>query len=216
MTLKFSSCNLVLNDYSYRNALKKINSRNKVQLISAFIPPMESEYELSNKINELLCLKINEKDIIACTNAHNYVLDENGNDLYGIDFLLNIFVTIPNSCLLISDPSGKLKEQYSAFASSDNILFISEPHSFVEIIKKSNVFIRATTSDGDSLSVKEALYLNTKVIASDCVDRPEGCFIYVNSSKESFLDCLYENKNRMPVFIQNSADQVMELYKTIH
>jgi hypothetical protein len=34
--------------------------------------------------------------------------------------------------------------------------------------------LRITTTDGDALSVKEALFLNKQVIATDVVDRPVG------------------------------------------
>ena len=38
----------------------------------------------------------------------------------------------------------------------------------------SDALIRATTMDGDSLSVKEALYYGVPVFATDVVDRPSG------------------------------------------
>jgi len=46
------------------------------------------------------------------------------------------------------------------------------------IIARSEIFVRPTLSDGDSISVREAIALGTRVVASDVIRRPEGtlCF----------------------------------------
>src|SRR5205085_5560132 len=50
--------------------------------------------------------------------------------------------------------------------------------SCLAIIARSDVFVRATFSDGDAISVREAISLGTPVVASDVVSRPAGtlCF----------------------------------------
>jgi len=53
------------------------------------------------------------------------------------------------------------------------------PHeSCLAMIERSDMFVRPTFSDGDAISVREALSLGTPVVASDVVRRPEGtlCF----------------------------------------
>ena len=42
------------------------------------------------------------------------------------------------------------------------------------MFKKVNLSIRPTITDGDAISIREALYFNCEVIASDVVKRPEG------------------------------------------
>ncbi len=46
------------------------------------------------------------------------------------------------------------------------------------IIARSDLFVRPTLSDGDAISVREAIAMDTPVVASDVVARPEGtlCF----------------------------------------
>jgi len=215
LSLILSSYNFLLNKYSYENAMKIISPRN-LQLISAFIPPSDEENTLPAALEKKLTSFIKNRKVIACTNAHSYVLDKNGNDLYGIDFLLDIFSGLPENCLIVSDPSGKLKERYASYAEVENIFFISENHSFINVLKISNVFVRATTTDGDSLSVKEALHLNKKTIASDSVDRAKGCLIYKTGDKESFMNCLNTNSTCEHSGIENGAATLINFYQKIY
>jgi glycosyltransferase involved in cell wall biosynthesis len=46
------------------------------------------------------------------------------------------------------------------------------------MISASDVFVRPTFTDGDSISVREALSLGIPVIASDCVERPDGVVLF--------------------------------------
>ena len=50
--------------------------------------------------------------------------------------------------------------------------------SCLAVIARSDIFVRPTFSDGDAISVREAIELGTPVVASDVVSRPAGtvCF----------------------------------------
>jgi glycosyltransferase involved in cell wall biosynthesis len=50
--------------------------------------------------------------------------------------------------------------------------------SCLAVIARSDIFVRPTFSDGDAISVREAIALGTPVVASDVVGRPTGtlCF----------------------------------------
>lgn len=214
-SLKLSNINLVLNEFSYKNALGKVRSKSKVILSSAFIPPSGIQNELSKSNSILLEKFIAKYNNIVCTNAHSYVLDSKKKDLYGIDFLLNVFKDLPDYGLIIADPSGNLTKKYHKYLHLPNVLFISRPEPFIQILKKSNVFIRATTTDGDSLSVKEALYYKTKVLASDCVNRPKGCTLFRMHDEKSFksgLKTISEKVNIESEEILNGAVQIIEIY----
>jgi|GEM_PF-3789379 len=214
--LKLLSHALVLNEFSYHHALARLPAKHgAIHLVSAFIPPTRDEEPLPAGIGAQIQKLAADKALLACTNATSYVEDHQGKDLYGIDFLLKVFTAQSNWALVISDPSGQLQQRYAAFRTVRNILFISTPHPFVEVIKKSDVFIRATRSDGDSISVKEALFYDVKVVASDCVDRPEGCHVYLMENTESFVSKLREPKNHTVQEIKNGAAQMIDLYKKI-
>jgi glycogen(starch) synthase len=52
------------------------------------------------------------------------------------------------------------------------------PGAFNELLKSSDVLIRPTLTDGDSVVVREALALGLSVLASDAVARPSDCTVF--------------------------------------
>ena len=68
------------------------------------------------------------------------------------------------------------------------IYIIFQSISFVELIKKCQIVLRPTLSDGDALTVREALYFNKKVIASDIVNRPQGKILYKSGDSLDLFD----------------------------
>lgn len=53
-----------------------------------------------------------------------------------------------------------------------------EPFATPSLFKHTDIFVRPTASDGDSMSVRECLYYGAQVLASDVVPRPQGCALY--------------------------------------
>ncbi len=77
-------------------------------------------------------------------------------------------------CVLMGDSESRPEGlQQHMFAIGD-----VTHESCLAIIARSDVFVRTTFSDGDAISVREALALGTPVVASDVVSRPSGtlCF----------------------------------------
>lgn len=189
LILKFSSLTIVLNKQSFDYASKYTR---KVFLGTAFIPPLKKE-ELSSDIKNLLALCRQHYKVICSSNAHNVSIDSAGNEIYQVKFLLGIFKQLSDCCIILSDPSG----MYSSYLSKHrveipgNVFIIKEPHSYFELLKETDVMLRITTTDGDSISVREALYLNKIVIASNVVDRPAGV-ITVGISEQEILQKLRE------------------------
>lgn len=189
LSIIFSNVPVLLNNDSYRRALKY----NSASILStAFITPSPQEEILPEDIRLQVKTFISQRERrrVFCTNAYNVSFDKQGNETYGISMLINIFNELPGSLLIFSDPSGQyssyLKEQ--SILPKDNILVISEPHPFIEILKLSNGFIRSTSTDGDSISVREALYYGKYVVASDCVSRPEGVVLYKTGDAADLSD----------------------------
>lgn len=172
LSVRLAYLPIVLNQGSLRIA-RKYN--HKVILSSAYIPEVNAGKNTLSEdtLNAISRLRQSNK-VIACTNAYNLSFDKNGNEIYGISFLVSCFRNSGNA-LIISDPSGnyrkKIKTEY------DNILFLAYPHSFIEVLKLSDCFIRYTSTDGDSLSIHEALDCNIPVIATDVVSRPDGVIL---------------------------------------
>lgn len=175
-SIKFCALPIVLNKKSLAIA-QRYNTN--ARLISAFLPPL-ADQDMKIKVREVINDFNAKFEYVFCTNAYNVSFDKNGKEIYGITPLVRIFNDYSNIALIISDPSGNYKKYLNDknIHISDNVEILNFKHSFVNILQNVDGFIRATTTDGDSLSVKEALYFDKIVICSDCVDRPEGCLLY--------------------------------------
>lgn len=187
LSFKIADKPLVLNVPSYEGT-KGWNA--KTQLIGSFLPPTDIQQLPQKTLQEIDELKSSYKHVF-CTNAFNHKLDENGKEIYQITKLVELFNKLDNAALIVSDPSANNLKVCSQLGEiGKNILFVSFPHDSIPIIKMSDGLIRATTTDGDSVSVKEALYYDIPVITTDVIDRPESCIIYKSENYKELEDIL--------------------------
>jgi hypothetical protein len=102
------------------------------------------------------------------TVASDVSFDKFGNEIYGISELLRYFGDVHDSLLIIADPTANYKKYISK--NYPNLLcngyFINEKINFHELLKISDVFIRNTSTDGDSLSLREAINLKINCYAT--------------------------------------------------
>ena len=209
-TISRATIPIVINEKSF-DACIRFNKNTK--LIPAFIPPQKIEV-LQKEILDLLERLHKEGKRIVSTNAYNVSFDKNGNDTYGVDFLVQYFKECDDKALVISDPSGNYHKRYSTL-DCNSVYFIDYPHSYFELLKHVDYFVRNTSTDGDALSVKEALYLNVPTLCSDVVDRPRGVRLFKYCDKASFERCLLENSQEMAK-IENGASMILDLYNSIY
>ena len=207
--IQMATVPIVINEISYQKC-KYFNKR--IRLIPAFIPPQKEE-RLQAGIIDLLNRLHNEGKKIVSTNAYNISFDKNGNDTYGIGFLLDYFKESDNMALIVSDPSGNYHKQYKDLQSS-SVFFIDYPHPYFELLKHVDYFVRNTSTDGDALSVKEALYLGVPTLCSDVVDRPKGVSTFKYSDSVSFEKCLLTS-SKTDVQIEDGAEKLLLLYKEL-
>jgi glycosyltransferase involved in cell wall biosynthesis len=211
LAIKFSSIPILLNNKSFEKG-KKLN-KNSV-LISAFIPPLKNDSLENNILCKIAALRKN-CDMLFCTNAYNVSYDKYQNEIYQVSLLVDIFKKFEKKALIVSDPSGAYKNLFTRRKENlpSNIFIISAPHNFFEILKLSDVFLRTTTTDGDSLSVKEALYLNKPVLATNVVDRPHGVVLIENNYNSIKHAIQTFQAGSTSVQIENAANSIMDLYK---
>lgn len=213
--LRLCTVPVMLNEGSLQLA-KKYNK--KAVQISSFIPPQQEEPLPPEIIQQLLPVR-SQYEQVYCTNAFNVAFDANGHETYGITDLITVFSTLPRYALIFSDPTGNYVDflQKNGIVIPSNVICLHGLHSFYEVIKQSDVVIRATSTDGDSVSVKEALYLNTKVIASDCVSRPQGVFLYRTFDKESLRETIKQAVTAIPekYHLENTVEQIVKAYRSV-
>ena len=215
LSLKMASSSILLNEWSYNNAKKIICD--KIFLIGAFIPPFKIEKSSLLIETKEIILNLNQKfDNVFCTNAWDVALDEDGREIYNGSLLLDLFKKLRNVALVFSDPKGNylkyLKNKYKQIP--ENIHFINYEHDFTEVISLTKAVIRPTITDGDSLSVKEALFLQRDVISSDIVDRPKGCILYgtVDELENAIINFNSHQFSYKEFVYKNSAADILALY----
>ena len=211
-TISMSTIPVLVNEKSYI-ICRKFNKR--AVLIPAFIPPQKEE-KLNSEILSLLERLHKEGKKIVSTNAYNVSFDKYGNDTYGIDFLVQYFKKSADYAMLVSDPSGNYAKRYEGreMEVDGNVFFIDYPHSFFELLKHVDYFVRNTSTDGDALSVKEALYLGVPTLCTDVVDRPESVRLFKYCDRISFEKALMVPAmgNRK---IENGAEKIVTVYKEL-
>jgi hypothetical protein len=96
---------------------------------------------------------------------------------------------------------------------NDNILLLPFLHDFNAVLKETDSMIRYTTTDGDSISVKEALYAGKSVIATNVVDRPHDVILINNNIddlKKAVTSFCPDNNNNL---VENGFLGLLSVYK---
>lgn len=70
--------------------------------------------------------------------------------------------------------------------------------TFLAMLADSDVYVRATTTDGDAITIRESLGLGTPVIATDCVARPPACRLFPTGDGAALLEALRDPPERVP------------------
>jgi glycosyltransferase involved in cell wall biosynthesis len=116
-----------------------------------------------------------------------------GQDLYGLDLLVELAARLKKDysglgivvCFWDHQPKddaplARLQERAAERGVEHAIYFNTRSGTFIPVLQAADLFIRPTNTDGDAVSVREALYLGVPTIASDAVERPEGTILFRN------------------------------------
>jgi len=173
-------------------------STSKVEVIPAFIPPVVKQEDFEKVPGHVWEFIDSHKPIIS-GNAFQITFYE-GKDLYGLDLCIELISHLqkyyPNIGLVFCLPNSgdykylkKLQQQIKQKKIENNISFITEPLQEVyPIWIKSDIFVRPTCTDGDALSIREAMYFKIPVVTSDAVPRPEGVVLFENRDIHDFIE----------------------------
>jgi glycosyltransferase involved in cell wall biosynthesis len=120
-----------------------------------------------------------------------------------IDAMAGILKRYPGAGLLILG-AGSLEQSLRARIASapyrDHVLLYGDmPHdAALRATLASDLLLRTTLYDGDSVSVREALYIGTPVIATDNGMRPEGVHLIPPSNAVRLRDAVCDLLSRKP------------------
>jgi hypothetical protein len=162
--------------------------RGSPHVIPAFIPPFQSELAASAEVARWISERKAEGRFVFVSNA--YRLEQlQGEDLYGLDLIIDAFtdssVADRSACVFLvgaPDYNPGLLNVYKDLVAHRRMeqifLLRTHPESFAGIAALADGTIRATSSDGDAVSIRESLHLGKLTIASNAAARPDGTRIF--------------------------------------
>lgn len=203
-----SRCNEVIavnkNGYNLLKTERKCN----YHLLPAFLPPiMKDDPPLEAELQEWIeKARSTKNSLLMVSNASSLVF-LNGEDVYGIDQSLEAVKALRDkgiNCFLIfvivqcnfPDVLAQYKKFVVDNALEEYILLLEKPCSFVRLMDESDIVLRTTNTDGDSISVREALALGVPIIASDVVERPEGTILFKTRDVDSLVEVIANTSNK--------------------
>lgn len=163
---------------------------NNIRVDPAFIPPPEEdELKINSSYNKKFLDFIENRKPLIISNA--YALEfYKKRDLYGFDIcievtnkLKSIFPQIGYIFALANENINKsyldkMKKRILDLKIKENFFLLTGQKEIWPLFKKVDLMIRPTVTDGDSVSIREALFFNVPVIASDVVLRPKKCLLF--------------------------------------
>jgi len=160
-------------------------------LESAFLPPdMRDEEKFLAAYPAALHDFMKRHELLIAANAFQLSLTD-GKDLYGFDQLVEAFARYVQTdsraglILVLAQKGDKrlyaqLIERITTDQLHDHVYLLEGNYLLWPLLKKVDLFVRPTLSDGASVSVEEALYCSANVIASDVCWRPAACTVYTS------------------------------------
>lgn len=133
------------------------------------------------------------KEPVALVYANNRRMI-NGRDIYGFPFIASILPRMAAAGwrVIFLDPNGHYSASELNLAGSQAAYLHDDHVDFKALLKRVAIYLRPTSSDGNSVAVLEALASRTPVLASDAVPRPPGVTQYKAGDVEDFFHQLQE------------------------
>lgn len=194
--------------------------KKNIYVIPAYLPPIENK-----KINI-------RRKILLFIEKYKAVLSANGAldkaDSYGLGMIIKLAETTKKMLLpygfifyIYTIRNKKLYKNLLKRAKNLPLLIISQNEEFYPIFKKTRIFLRPTTSDGDAISIREALHYKIPVVASDAVKRSKGVILFKNRNTQDFIEKVmavlknykhYKNAIKKTHFEENNFYKLVNIY----
>ena len=177
-----------------------IKLKEKTIVKEAFLPPiLEVENDLPHDVLVFIN-SLKDDNILICANAFRLTKYKAG-ELYGIDQCIKLAMLAKHNefklhiIFVIGTIKKEDKEYVQSFLTDISlnklemyITVMQKSISFIRLIEKCDITLRPTLTDGDALTIREAIFLGKKVIASDVVKRPIGVKLYETGNVDSLFE----------------------------
>ncbi|MCC8114769.1 MAG: glycosyltransferase family 4 protein, partial [Bacteroidales bacterium] len=198
--------------------------KHTVPVIPAYIPKDTSQLKpLSNGLQQY----IRTHSKIVSFYARSFMLYK-GTDVYGIDDALILFkdmFALDKSIGFIfclsedtdTEKIIKLHDRAKDLGIEDVVFWqIGAIDNIAMLWEETDVYIRPTATDGDSVAVREVMDSGATVIASDVCPRPDGVITYQWKNREEFADKviieLKSTKRRKPQKDYTHYQSIISIY----
>jgi len=169
----------------------------KFSCINPFMEPTDEEVDIAKEsLPSNVEKALSDFKQVFVISAWRLVI-ENGNDLYGIERTCKIFKDLsqshPSAALIvcIGDPNENaelLNKIKNSIQEDPNIIFWEHCSNSWSIFSEKTIYLRPTSTDGNSISIHEALFFKSPVIASNVVSRPKGCTLFEYVNDEDYIN----------------------------
>lgn len=163
----------------------------KLSVIPAYLPPTSEEkvpHHIPQEVNDFIT---GREKVVGTHGWFGYFV--NGNHVYSFDHIARLAQEISDSgrniamyTVISGNYEDAHRDKIKALQEklSDSWLIVESPFSCAALYEKTDLFVRPTVTDGDSVSVRECLSAGVSVLASDAVPRPDPCQLYESRNYE--------------------------------
>jgi len=195
ISLKFCSAFIGVNR-DICSLAKNYTTSEKIKHIPGFIPPQLEEKTAPKLIRDFF-----QKEKLKLV-ATGQLFDQSEPDIYGLYHFADTLKLLKHKSLNFkaviviygnSKPNfefnlNHIKKYIGELGIENDTLIYVNNGELWPIIKESNVFVRSSITDGDANAIREALFFNKQVIASDCVSRPNPCILYKSEDSKKLAE----------------------------
>ena len=205
---------------------KMLNSgivfRNDIKVIPAYIKPVEVG-EPEDYLPYSLIRFIENKPFILFYAQSIQFCD--GTEIYGTCTMIDAFIQLRNKgldinlvfCIAVPNDIMKLKELKRLIYMNglDDYVYWQEGavSEMWPLIKKASLYVRPTSTDGDSILIREVLFFGVPVLASDVCVRPKQCETYHFSNVSELVSKASSLLESKPIVSNDFVDYYNDICK---
>ncbi len=197
--------------------------------VCPFLPPTAEE---DSTLGPTVAAFLDRYPTRLCANG-SAIVQRHGAELYGLDLCLEVLGRLTDRqdvglvffLAKVNDPAYMegIRRRARDLGVEERLLIHTDHAPFYPVIQRSTMLLRPTSSDGDALSIREALSAGVPVVTSDVVHRPPGCRLFINRDLDSLeavvrsvLGDLPAERARVASLPDASGlEPLLELYRSI-
>lgn len=233
---------ICVNEDIKKKCLRLGADKKKVKVISPYLNPIIKEEDYK-KIDKQVWqfIEIKKADNYTILTANGNIRFYNNEDLYGLDLLIALVKELKNKgykvCLLFALLGYEeqnleerkyfnelLKKIKNENIDNEILIYKVRDTEYYPIIEETDIFIRPTNTDGDAISLKEAIHLKKPSIASDVVLRPKETLLFESRNLENLIEVTenliknydIEKEKLATSKVEEHFDEILEIYKKLY